>query len=62
MLRPLSFVDRRNDDAAIYLTTDEDSSAEIQFKEGQRCIEWTCRRPRKCPDVPRLLTTKQICG
>jgi hypothetical protein len=34
MLPPLSFVDRRNPDAAIYLTTDEDSSPEIQFEEG----------------------------
>ncbi len=62
MLPPLSFVDRRNPDAAIYLTTDEGSSPEIQFEEGQRCIEWTCSRPRKCPGVPRLLTTNQICG
>jgi len=54
--------DRRNPGAAIYLTTDEDSSPEIQFEEGQRCIEWTCSRSRKCPGVPRLLTTKQICG
>lgn len=62
MLPPLSFVDRRDPDAAIYLTTDEDSSPEIQFEEGQRCIEWICSRSRKCPGVPRLLTTKQICG
>jgi hypothetical protein len=62
MLPPLSFVDRRDGDAAIYLTTDEDSSPEIQFNESQRCIEWTCSRPGKCPGLPRLLTTKQICG
>jgi hypothetical protein len=43
-------------------TTDEDGSPEIQFKEGQRCIEWTCSRPRNALGVPRLLTTKQICG
>jgi hypothetical protein len=49
MLPPLSIVDRRNPDAAIYLATDEDSSPEIQFGEGQRCIEWTCSRPRKMP-------------
>jgi hypothetical protein len=61
MLPPLSFLDRRNGDAAIYLTTDEDSSPEIQFREGERCIKWTCSR-RKCPGLPRLLTTKQICG
>jgi hypothetical protein len=34
MLPPPSLVDRRNGDAASYLTTDEDSSPEIQFKEG----------------------------
>ena len=45
-----SFVDRRNPDAAIYLTTDEGSSPEIQFEEGQRCIEWTLAAlPAKCP-------------
>lgn len=57
MLPPLSFVDRRNGDAAIYLTTDEDSSPEIQFEEGQRCIDWTCSRPampRHCSAMPRL--------
>jgi hypothetical protein len=43
-------------------TTDEDGSPEIQFKEGQRCTEWTCSRPRNALGVPRLLTTKQICG
>jgi len=42
MLPPLSFVDRRNPEVAIYLSTDEDSSPEIQFEEGQRCIEWIC--------------------
>jgi hypothetical protein len=44
-----------NIDAAIHLTTDEDGPPEIQFKEGQRCIAWTC-------SLPRLLTTKQIYG
>jgi hypothetical protein len=63
MLPPLSFVDRRNRDTAIYLTTDEDGSPETRFKEvSERCIEWTCTRPRKCPWLPRLLTTKRTCG
>jgi hypothetical protein len=59
MLPPLSLVDR-NRDAAIHLTADEDSSPEIRFKEAQRRIEWTCSRSRKCPGLPRPLTTKQI--
>jgi hypothetical protein len=56
MLPELSFVDRRNPDAAIDLTPPEKSSS----RKCQR-VEWICsRRRRKCPGVPRLLTTKQI--
>jgi hypothetical protein len=60
MLPPLSLVDRRNRDAAIHFSTDEENSPEIRFKEGKRCIEWICSRPRKCPGSPRALTTKQV--
>jgi hypothetical protein len=61
MLPPLSFVDRRNGDAAIYLTTDEDSSPEIQFEEGQRCIDWTCSRPRNAPALLRNAAARRAC-
>jgi hypothetical protein len=59
---PLSIVDRPTLMRRSISTTDEDGSPEIQFKEGQRCTEWTCSRPRNALGVPRLLTTKQICG
>jgi hypothetical protein len=42
---PLSIVDRPTLMRRSISTTDEDSSPEIQFKEGQRCIERTCSGP-----------------